>query len=171
MLQRAAASRGDLPAFTVGDYVMVARVRRSGITPKLSSTWTGPWRVVSAAKKHVYGVQNIVNGQVRDVHVARLRFYADSELNVTSDLKDVFQHSFGQGEHEMESILNIGPAHDGSGYLVRVRWAGFEEDEDTWQPLSDIYQDAPQFLKQELRKMKLSKEVKDNIKKEYGIVF
>ncbi|CAB1109830.1 unnamed protein product [Ectocarpus sp. CCAP 1310/34] len=169
--QRAAASRGDLPAFTVGDYVMVARVRRSGITPKLSSTWTGPWRVVSAAKKHVYGVQNIVNGQVRDVHVARLRFYADSELNVTSDLKDVFQHSFGQGEHEMESILNIGPAHDGSGYLVRVRWAGFEEDEDTWQPLSDIYQDAPQFLKQELRKMKLSKEVKDNIKKEYGIVF
>ena len=169
--QRSAASRGVLPEFSVGDYVLVARVRRSGVTPKLSSTWTGPWRVVSAAKKHVYGVQNIVSGKVRDVHVARLRFYADSELDVTSDLKDVFQHSFGQGEHEMEAVLNIGPAHDDSGYLVRVRWAGFEEDEDTWQPLSEVYDDAPQFVKQELRKMKLSADVKDKIKKKHNIVF
>ena len=75
--QRASASRGVLPNFSVGEYVLVARVRRSGTTPKLLMTWTGPpWRVVSAEQQHVYGVQNIVSG-VRDVHVARLRFYAD----------------------------------------------------------------------------------------------
>ena len=60
---------------------------------------------------------------------------------------------------------------DDSGYLVRVRWAGFEEDEDTWQPLSEVYDDAPQFVKQELRKMKLSADVKDKIKKKRNIVF
>ena len=31
--QRAAASRGSLPIFFGGDYVLVARVRRSGWTP------------------------------------------------------------------------------------------------------------------------------------------
>ena len=51
------------------------------------------------------------------------------------------QHTFGQGEHVTEAILNIGPALD-SGNLVRVRWAGFDEDEDTWQPLTEVHDDA-----------------------------
>ena len=75
--QRQAASRGQLPNFAVGDYVMVARVRRPGSTSKLVSTWTGPWRVVTADKVHVHGVQNIVMGEVKNVHVVRLWFYAD----------------------------------------------------------------------------------------------
>ena len=45
---------------------------------------TGPWRVVSAEQQHVYGLQNIVSGEVRDVHVARLRFYADAALAITA---------------------------------------------------------------------------------------
>ena len=31
-----------LPNFAVGEVVLVARVRRSGLTPKLLMTWTGP---------------------------------------------------------------------------------------------------------------------------------
>ena len=37
--QRVAASRGNLMNVTVGEYVLVARVRRSGSTPKLLMTW------------------------------------------------------------------------------------------------------------------------------------
>ena len=62
--QRVAASRGSLPIFFAGDYVLVARVRRSGSTPKLLMTWTGPWRVLIPQRSHVYGVQNIVPGEV-----------------------------------------------------------------------------------------------------------
>ena len=83
----------------------------------------------------MYSVQNIISGEVRDVHVARLHFYSDSAREVTSELKDVFQHTFTQGEFEMESLLNIGESPGGSGLAVRVRWSGFEEDEDTWEPL------------------------------------
>ena len=72
--QRVAASRGSLPNFCVGDYVSVARVRRSGSTPKLLMTWTGPWRVLVAQRSHVHGVQNIVSGEARDVHVAWMRY-------------------------------------------------------------------------------------------------
>ena len=65
--QRQAASRGQLPKFVGEDYVIVIRVRRLGSTPKLVSTWTGPWPVITADKVHLYGVRNIV------VHVVRLR--------------------------------------------------------------------------------------------------
>ena len=44
---------------------------------------------VTADKVHVYGVQNIVTGEVKDVHVVRLRFYADKDLKMTADLKEV----------------------------------------------------------------------------------
>ena len=70
--QRAAASRGNFPIFFVGNCVLVARVRRSGSTPKLLRTWAGPWRMVVTQRSHVYGVQNISSGKVRDVHVARM---------------------------------------------------------------------------------------------------
>ena len=44
--KRVAASTGSMPNFEVGDYVLVARVRKMGSAPKLVTTWTGPWRVV-----------------------------------------------------------------------------------------------------------------------------
>ena len=48
------------------------------------STWTGPWRIVTVDKVHVYGVQNIVTGEVKNEHVVRLRFYADKDLEMTA---------------------------------------------------------------------------------------
>ena len=70
-------SRQDLPHFTVGDYVLVARVSRQGKHRKLKSTWTGPWRVANADKEQMYAVQHLVTAELRDVHLARMRFYAD----------------------------------------------------------------------------------------------
>ena len=78
--QRAAASRGNLTNFVVGDYVLVAWVQGGGSTLNLLMAWTEPWRVVVAQRLHVYGVQNIVSGEVRDVHLARMRFYAAPEI-------------------------------------------------------------------------------------------
>ena len=44
--QREAASRCNLPNFVIGEYILVARMRRSGSMLKLLMTWTGPRRVV-----------------------------------------------------------------------------------------------------------------------------
>ncbi|CAM9587765.1 unnamed protein product [Sphacelaria rigidula] len=76
--RKLAQGQALLPKFALGDFVLYARVRRQGVTPKLMSTWTVPWRVVGADHAHVYSVQNIVSGAVHLAHVARLRFYADS---------------------------------------------------------------------------------------------
>lgn len=39
---RVQQNRGELPHFTVGDYVLLARVRKEGRNAKRMTTWTGP---------------------------------------------------------------------------------------------------------------------------------
>ena len=72
--RKIAQGKAVLRMFAVGYFVLYARVRRQGVTPKLVSTWTDPWRVVRADHSHVYSVQNIVSGKVHTAHVARLVF-------------------------------------------------------------------------------------------------
>lgn len=58
----------------------------------------GPWRVVNADKQHVHSVQNTVSGEVNEVHVVHLLYSTEDALEVTSELKEVFQHAFAQGQ-------------------------------------------------------------------------
>ena len=77
------------------------------MTPKLMSTWSGPWRVVGNYNHHVYSAQNIVSGKVHTAHVARPRFYADANLNITAEIIDVLQHSYAQGERRMNALMHV----------------------------------------------------------------
>ena len=55
-----------LPKFAVGDFVLYARVRRQGVTPNMTSTWSGPWRVVGADHSHVYSCLLYTSPSPRD---------------------------------------------------------------------------------------------------------
>ena len=57
--RKIAQGKAVLPKFAVGDFVLYARVHRQGVSSKLMSTWTGPWRVVGANHSHVYLVQTL----------------------------------------------------------------------------------------------------------------
>ena len=106
---------------------------------------------------------------MRDAHVARLRYYADKELEVTADLKEVFQYAFAQGEFEMEAIVDLSEAQDGDGFVVRVEWVGFSKDESSWESLETILEGAPQFVRSELRKLRLKKQVRARLLAKYGL--
>lgn len=69
---------------------------RSGTTPKLVGTWTGPWRIVIVEKQHVCGGRSIVASEVQDVHVAHLQFHGDKELETIADPKEVLHNAFPQ---------------------------------------------------------------------------
>ena len=49
-------------------------------------------------------------------HVARLRFYADADLNITAEVKDVLQHSYAQGECRMNALMYV--AEDDRGDVI-----------------------------------------------------
>ena len=144
-------------------------MRRSGSTSKSLMTWTGPWRVLVAQRSYVYGVQNIVSGEVRDVHVARMRFHADGALEITAELKELFQHALSQEEFEMAAaIVDLATVEEGSGFEVEVMWAAFDTERNTWEDLANVWGGAPQFVK-ELRKMRLKQEVRTKLKRQCGI--
>ena len=102
----------------------------------LMSTWIGPQRVANDDKEHVYAVQHLVTGELRDVYVARVRFYAGDQLEITGELLKVFQQLENQGEYYIWSISAIKRAASGDEFVVKVAWEGLEEAESTWEPVS-----------------------------------
>lgn len=117
--QREGAHSGWLLNFAVGNYVLVTRGRRQASKPKLMSTWTGTWRVVNGDKQHIYGIQNIVSGEIKEVHMG---YCADDTLELTSELKEAFHHVFTQDQFEMAGILNTAEAV--KGVISTLRWTG-----------------------------------------------
>ena len=140
---------------------MYARVRRPGVTPKRMATWTGPWRVVCARHPHPFEIQNIDSGRVHTGYVARLRFYANSQLNVTADVKNVLQHAFNHGQFQMAGVVRVAEADDRS-LIVLV-------DKRTWDPFKEMFEAAPEFLAKELRKLRVTRAIAARIKREFGI--
>ena len=61
------------------------------------STWTEPWRAANDDNEHVDAVQQLVTAELRDVHVARMRVYADDKLEINGELLKVFQQLENQG--------------------------------------------------------------------------
>ena len=156
---RGVETKGVLPDFAVGDCVLVARVKQAGIT------WTGPWRVVSKRGRHVYGMEDIVTGRSCKVHIARMRAYGDALLNVTAELKEVFNNLNSRGEFDMERIEAVDLAVDSEQDAVKVKRVGLDEDKITWEPMSTIYVDAPKYVVVQLRKLRLTKAVLHDLKK------
>ena len=101
---RELSGRGNLPVFEVGDYILVAQVRKPGCVPKVVQTWTGPWRVVPGGSEHVRVVEDIVTGETKEVKVERMRPYADSSLVVGTEVR-VVQRLEGGGE----GVTNLSP--------------------------------------------------------------
>lgn len=73
-------SRGRLPSFTEGHFVLVARSEFSK-GEKLCLRWRGSRRVTKAISDYVFQVEDLRNGQLEEVHISRLQFYTDKELN------------------------------------------------------------------------------------------
>ena len=50
-----------------------------------------------------------------------------------------------------------------------VDWIGFEVDERTWGPFEENFEAAPEFLADELRKLRVTRAIAARIKSEFGI--
>eukprot|EP00924_Labyrinthula_sp_SR-Ha-C_P015781 maker-scaffold_4-snap-gene-9.57-mRNA-1 protein AED:0.47 eAED:0.63 QI:0/0/0/1/1/1/2/0/158 len=56
-------------------------------------------------------------------------------------LKALFIHNFKQ--LEIENIVGCRIVADGNSFEFKIRWLGFEQDQDTWEPIITIYEDVP----------------------------
>ena len=98
-----------LPQFQVGQYFLVARVSGKGKRRKLSSIWTGPWRVPTNDQKLVYVEKHLVIAELSEVLVVWMRVYADDHLEITGELRMIFQQLITRGSTTSgASWLSIG---------------------------------------------------------------
>ena len=135
---RQLASKNRLKVnFQVGDYVLIAgNVTKSN--SKLYLKWKGPFHIVSSRLGYVFDVADIITQETRTVHGERMKLYADSSLDVTEAIK--LQKSFDDESFIIEKILDIKDDH------CLIQWLGFTEEENSWEPIQVILNDAPKLL-------------------------
>lgn len=129
--------------FTVGDYVLRSRVDEKQHANKLRVTWVGPYRVTVAAE-YFFTVEHLATGKTMKVHPSRLKHYADSSLNISTDLID---HVASQGTLlAVDALVDHRYHDDMKAFEVKVKWQGLEEIEDSWDPMKVLSEDVPQLM-------------------------
>ena len=98
----------------------------------------------------MFKVKDLITGAEWVVHAERLRYYSDAHLEVSQPLKEIIAHD-GSG-YLIESIVDH--EHRDGEWHVFVNWLGFEELEDSWESLRELYQDDPVSVKKYLKSLK-----------------
>jgi hypothetical protein len=127
--------------FNIGDYVLRKHppsYTRAGNPHKYGSYWRGPFLVTHRqinplSGRYVYTLLNLVSKSEHDADISQLKpFYYDgtfiNPLNIA--VKDT-------EEFVVEDIVDHRISDDGSSSW-RVRWAGYDSSDDTWEPWSNI---------------------------------
>eukprot|EP00924_Labyrinthula_sp_SR-Ha-C_P010395 snap_masked-scaffold_23-processed-gene-5.50-mRNA-1 protein AED:0.52 eAED:0.53 QI:0/0/0/1/1/1/2/0/858 len=126
--------------FSSGDWVLVSEHGTQHANAKTSLSWIGPYQIIDILSSNVYLVESLL-GKTRTVHSSRIWFYSHTRPIGSKKLKALFVHNFKQ--LEIESIVGCRLAADNNSCEFKIRWLGFEQDQDTWEPAVTIYEDVP----------------------------
>ena len=142
-----------LPRIQVGDMVMMAEAVRPN---KLTMTWTGPHEVLSAPSKFVYELRpktvTPTQRRAKMVHVVRIRPFANAPLGDSISIKRLEQAAQRDyPDNIVKRFVRHRVGKDGE-FELRVRWLGFGEAHDTWEPVSNLVKDVPDMVERYLRK-------------------
>ena len=118
--------------FPIGSYVLVTHPK--GRRSKLQTFKEGPFQVVNIVGSK-YTLCDMVRGKNFDLHISNLHpFLYDPE---TVDPKEVLNQD--QGEFLIESIIEHRGDHNIANSMeFLVHWAGYTEEDDTWEPISNL---------------------------------
>ena len=136
-----------IPQFQLGDYVLVATPKTTK-QHKLSAVWRGPYRVIGTVSEYVYEMEHLVTNVVSQAHIQRMKYYADSELDMDiPELMDDIQHeSTVFNAYDVESIQSHKYDTGSMQYVLHIKWGGFSEVENTWEPFLDLLEQVPQLV-------------------------
>lgn len=141
--------RSQLPNFEIGTYVLEALVDKP---TKLRLIWRGPKIIVGIENEWVYWVEDLITRRKKKAHATHLKLYADKDRNLTADM---LQHARHHAiEYTIEKILQIRvgePSTKPENYEVEIAWEGFEPEDNSWEPLETILEDAKEIAEDFLR--------------------
>ena len=125
--------------YQLGSYVLLeypGEGLRRGPPSKLMPFLEGPLKVVNVYGTR-YTLQNLINGETRDVHVSRIRpFRHDSNVTL-EQMRNIAIRD--HHEYVVDSILeHTGTPKKRSEMFFKVRWAGYSQEHDSWEPWKNL---------------------------------
>jgi hypothetical protein len=133
------------PNFCVGDYVLRAEPKR--VQHKLTLIWKGPYQVDKVFDSHTLRVNSLINGAQFITHVTRTRLYQDALLQTAEGLQAA-AHFNNTVEFVVEKYGPLSKERTTGELCVLTKWRGFDEAENTEEPVYDKWIDTPRMLKE-----------------------
>ncbi|OWY95221.1 LOW QUALITY PROTEIN: hypothetical protein PHMEG_00034835 [Phytophthora megakarya] len=127
------------PNFDVGDYIKGGPQTPIQVTGYMD-------RPLTNHNTHSFKVRYLVTGEETDVHASRLKFYADSSLQITEEIRE---HVAAQGQIlAVEELLDYTWNAQKKDYDILVSWKGLEAIEDSIEAAKSLAKDIPVLLNQ-----------------------
>ncbi len=128
--------------FTEGDFVLRG-IKSNEQTKKPALKWLGPYRVVECRSDYVFVIESLLDGTKEESHGRRLKFFRNSDFNVTEELLNHL--SYQKGEllvvHEFLDIRRRRGQVE-----LEVKWRGFGNEETDWVTLKSLQEDVPELV-------------------------
>ena len=122
--------------YGVGEWVLVSKEGTPGAKDKTKLTWVGPYQVTDTKSYNVYEVRDLYGGY-QEIHGCRMWFYAGDDY--APDEAVIAQFKVDKACLEVKKLLDLRIRHN--TYEVLVRWRGFDQSWDSWEPLEIIGHD------------------------------
>ena len=135
--------------FQEGDFVLQLK-KSTGVRGKLVTRWIGPKLVLSRRDNDpshsVLDLFDLVDSKLHEASIDDCRLFKTGWFDEETMLQDMKQlAALDKEEYEVEAILEHKPegaqrAHGikPTDYWFRVKWAGFSDDENSWEPYSAL---------------------------------
>ena len=122
--------------FAVGEWVLVDRRNltvKAGNNRSLTHKWIGPYQVIKVLGCHAYKLDLPKGICIHNVvHTILLKLFnkydGDDEMQINDEADELF--------FEVEKILDS--KRFGKIVKYRIRWKGYTEADDTWQPITSL---------------------------------
>lgn len=153
-------NRRPTPDYQVGDLV-ITKQHKADKQSKLDSPYTGPWRITKKLNQWTYEIQNIAKNTLKQVHIDHMAKYQVKDFVIDEALKE--QMGFTTAGYQVKEFKGI--KKDGNnGWMILTSWKGYTENDDTWEPITNMQEDVPDMLKKYISRNKSNKQIKEWLK-------
>jgi hypothetical protein len=117
-----------------GDYVLMTYPARP--PNKLASRYRGPLIVHEMERDDIVKVMDLVKDKVYEVHINRLHKLKGSEKVSKPELLRIA--ALDIDEYLVDKIMDHRGSKKAKTLKFRVRWEGYEPEDDTWEPWAEV---------------------------------
>jgi hypothetical protein len=118
----------------VGDYVLLIYPNKP--PNKLAGRYRGPMQIHEVLREDIFKVLDLVNNKIYQIHKDRL---LKLRVNTNVTKPEMIQIAgLDIDEHLVHDIVDHKGSKKQKNLKFRVRWEGYEPDDDTWEPWAEV---------------------------------